>query len=153
MLLLPRPRIRERHAHQVGAMANNDSPDLRVTLLDVMIGITEFAVLLGLLAAALRGGASRGAALPMAAVIYVTIVASLPLAGAWWLAVRFANDSGRRHFGQRLAAHLLSLLATAGLMLLTLWTCGLPVLLAVFWRVLRPRAPERSDGQAESTSG
>lgn len=134
-------------------MATEPVPDRRVTLLDVMIGITEFAVLLGLLAAAMRSGTPHGAPPPAAAVIYVTVVATLPLAGAWWLAVRFANDSGRRRFGQRLAAHVLSLVATAGLTLLTLWTCGLPVLLAVVWRVLRPSGRERSDGQGETTSG
>lgn len=109
-------------------MANLEPPDRRVTLLDAMIGLTEFAALMGLLAAATRDIVPAGGAASVAVLICLALIATLPLVGAWWLAVRFANESGRRRFGQRLAAHVLSVIAIAGLMVLSLLACGLVAL-------------------------
>jgi hypothetical protein len=131
-------------------MTIDSRPDRHVTLLDAMIGLTEFAALVSLLAAAMRSNTERGAEPPLWAIVYVTVVASLPLAIAWWLGVRFANESGRRGFWARLAAHLMSVVATAALMVATLLTCGMPLILVVAWWTIEPRTGQASEAAAAS---
>lgn len=133
-------------------MSDEAPPDRRVTLLDAMIGLTEFAVLMGLVTSATRDVVAAGGGASIAVAVCFAVLATLPLAGAWWVGVRFANESGRRRFRERLAAHLLSLTATVGLMFVTLLSCGLPAILALAWWAVRPTDEVdegRSAGAAE----
>ena len=77
--------------------------DRRITLLDATVALTECAVLFALVRAA-----DPTAELAIQAFVAVIFGLTL-LVPTWWMAVEFANWSGRWSSGRRLAAHFISL--------------------------------------------